>query len=76
MNYDAEESKTTREHLAERYCVEKLDSDTFPLAYRMIDKYKCKDKELVEKLKHTNYYTKSFCGGRNTSLSLTGLRYS
>ena len=45
--YDLTESNITRETLSGIYCVDKLDGDTFLLTCQMIDKYKCKDKELV-----------------------------
>ena len=48
------EINITRGNLSERYCVDKFYSDAFSLTYLMIDKYKRKDKELVDKLKHTN----------------------
>ena len=63
---DVTESDVTREQLAESYCVDQLDGDTFPLTYRMINKYQRKDKEMVEKLKCANYHTKYFRGGGNT----------
>ena len=59
-NSDVEERKITKERSAESYCVNKLYIDTFPLTYITIDKYRCKDKNLVEKLKHANYHTKYF----------------
>ena len=60
MNYDVIERKITREHLAERYCVDKLDSDTLSLIYQSIDKCQRKDKILEEKLKRASYHTKCF----------------
>ena len=66
INSDVKKKQITRENLSERYCVSKLDRDTFPLTYLMIDKYKRKDKELVEKLKCANYRKKYLCGGGNT----------
>ena len=57
------ESKITKEMLSESYSVDKLDADTFPLTYRMIDKYQRKDKNLIAKLKSATYHTKSFRGG-------------
>ena len=57
------ERNIEREILSEIYCVNKLDGNIFPLTYQMIDKYQRKDKELVNKLKHSNYHTKSFPGG-------------
>ena len=66
INSDLEESEITREHLAESYCVEKLDSDTSPLTFQTIDKHQGKDKNMAEKLKRANYHTKSFRGGEST----------
>ena len=60
------ESDVKCEQLAESYGVDQLDGDTFPLTYRMINKYQRKDKEMVEKLKCANYHTKYFRGGGNT----------
>ena len=39
IKYDVKESEITRGNLVERYGVDKLDSGTFPLKYRTIDKY-------------------------------------
>ena len=39
---DVTESDITREHLAERYCVDILDSDAFSLKYRTIEEYQYK----------------------------------
>ena len=66
IDSDATESDITRENLAERYCVEKLDSNAFSLTYQTIDKYQRKDKELTDKIKVANYHTKYFLGGGNT----------
>ena len=63
VNSDITEGGNTRVTLTGSYCVNKLYSDTFPLTYQNIDKYKQKDKELVSKVKRTNYHTKYFCGG-------------
>ena len=49
INSDVAESDITREHLAESYYFERLDSDKFPLTYQTIDKYQRKDKNMVEK---------------------------
>ena len=54
--------KIKRENLDDIYCVDKLYSNTFPLAYQFIEKYQRKDNELVAKLKCENYHTKYFCG--------------
>ena len=57
VKYDnKEDSSIIKEYLAESYCVNKYDGDTFPQIYRMIDKYQRKDKELVAK-KTRNYHT-------------------
>ena len=56
---DITEGKITRENLADIYCVNEWDEDTFPLTYRMINKYQRKYKELVSKLKNASYHTKS-----------------
>ena len=61
INYDVKMSDNTSEYLEESYCVDKLDIHTFPLTYRKIDKHKCKDKEMIEKLKCANDRTKYFC---------------
>ena len=45
------------------YCVDELDIGTFPLTYQIIDKYQCKYKELVDKLKCKNCHDKYFCEG-------------
>ena len=60
---DVTEGNITRETLSESYCADKVDGDTFPLTYRIIDKYQWKYKELVDKLKCANYHTKYSCGG-------------
>ena len=52
------------ENLPGHYCFDKLDGDTFPLTYQMIDKYQWKDIELVDKLIRNNYHIKYFCGHR------------
>ena len=41
-----------------------MDDKTFPLIYQSIEKYQHKDKEVIAKLKCTNYHTKYFRGGR------------
>ena len=66
INYDVTESDITREHLLESYCFDKLDIDPFPLTYQTIYKYKRKDKNQVETLKHADHHTKYFRGGGNT----------
>ena len=43
-----------REYLAESYCVNKKDGDTFPYISQNIEKYQRKDKELVSKIKRAN----------------------
>ena len=60
INFDLKDRNIKREYLAETYCVDKLDSDTFQLRYLTIDKYQRKDKESVEKLKRENYHTEYF----------------
>ena len=50
--------------LFDSYCAKKLDGDMLTLTYQKIDKYQRKDNELVDKLKHANYHTKYFRGGR------------
>ena len=60
INSDVTESNDTREQLSESYGVDQLDGDTFPLTHQTINKYQCKDKEMVEKLKCANYHTKYF----------------
>ena len=47
INSDIEDSKITRLHLAESYCVDKLDSDTLPLTYLTIYKSQRKDRNFV-----------------------------
>ena len=42
INYATEEIEIIQEHLAESYCVKKLDSGTLPSTYQMIDKYQRK----------------------------------
>ena len=42
INSDSTESGITRETLAEIYCVDKLEGDTFPQTHRMIYKYQQK----------------------------------
>ena len=54
INSDVTESNITREHLAESYCVNKLDKDTFPITYQTIEKNQRKEKNLVEKIKSAN----------------------
>ena len=49
INYNITERKTKGEKLSGRYCVDKFDGNKFPRTHQMIDKYKQKDKELVEK---------------------------
>jgi hypothetical protein len=60
--------------MSETYGIEELETGTFPLTYRIIDKYQRKDTQLLKKLKRTidsntstdhtsNYHTKSFRGG-------------
>ena len=44
INSDVTEGKITRENLGDIYCVDKLDDDTFPLTYQMIDKHQRKEK--------------------------------
>ena len=66
INSCIKEKDTTTGHLSESYSVEKLDSNTLPLTYQTIDKYKRKDKNIVEKLKRANYHNKYFRGGVNT----------
>ena len=44
INSEAKESDITREILSERYCVNELDSETFPLKHPTIDKYQRNDK--------------------------------
>ena len=57
------DSKITREYLAECYGLDKLDSDTFPLNYKLIDKFQQKDHILADKLKRAIYQKETFCGG-------------
>ena len=59
------ESNIIRKILNESYFVDKLDCNMFPLTYYMIDKYICKDKEQVDKLKRAKYHTEYICSGRN-----------
>ena len=63
MNSDVTERNSTRGTLDESYCVNKFDGNAFQQTYQIIDKYQWKDKELLEKLKCTNYDTKYFSGG-------------
>ena len=70
INSDVKESNITREHLLKNYCVKKIDSNILPLGYQTIDKYQHKYKELVDKLKRTNYYTEYICGGGNTLIPI------
>ena len=39
---DVTEGKITRENLGDIYCVDKLDDNTFPLTYQMIEKHQRK----------------------------------
>ena len=63
INYGVTDINIITKKLTESYCFNKLDGGTLPLTHQMIDKYQCKDKELVDKLKRANDYTKYFCGG-------------
>ena len=54
INSDLKQSDITRGNLAEMYCVDKWDSNTFPSIYPTVYKYQRKDKNLVEKLKCEN----------------------
>ena len=60
---DVTERDITRENLADRYCVKTFDGDEFPLLYQKIEEYELKDKELLDKLKPSNYHTKNYRGG-------------
>ena len=59
----------TRKNLSEIYFVNKLDEDTFPPTFRIIDKYQFKYKGLVEKIKcaicHNKYL---YWGGKVTHI--------
>ena len=44
------ESEIKGKKISEKYSVNKLEGDTFPLTYQMIYKYQWKEKELVYKL--------------------------
>ena len=68
INSDIKEIEIAKEHLSERFCVDKLDSDKFPLTHQTIDKYQRKGKNISEKLKIANYHAESFHGGGNTCM--------
>ena len=69
-----QECDVDAKYLSETYGIEELEAGTFPLTYKIIDKYQRKDKDLLNKLKRTidsssstdhtsSYHTKSFRGG-------------
>ena len=69
-----QECYVTDQYMSETYGIEELETGTFPLTYKIIDKYQRKDKQLLKILKRTidsnistdhtnNYHTKSFRGG-------------
>ena len=69
-----QECNVTDQYMSETYGIEELETGTFPLTYKNIDKYQRKDKQLLKILKRTidsnistdhtnNYHTKSFRGG-------------
>ena len=64
MEGNVTDGNITREALAELNGVDKLDDDTFPLKYKIIDKFQQKDPKLVDKLKRAIYQTETFCGGK------------
>jgi len=57
------EEDITTEVLAERYGIEKLEPDTFPLTYATIRKYQLADAELMKKLQNETYDVHTFRGG-------------
>ena len=69
-----QECNVTAQYMSETYGIEELETGTFPLTYKIIDKYQRKDKQLLKILKRTidsntstdhtsSYHTKSFRGG-------------
>ena len=69
-----QECDVTTQYMSETYGVDKLELGTFPLTYKLLDKYQRKDKQLLKILKRTidstsstdhtsSYHTKSFRGG-------------
>ena len=71
-NFTIQESDVSESYLAETYGVDKLEAGTFPLTYKILNKYQRKGEQLLSKLKraveksstdHTEYTTKSFRGG-------------
>ena len=56
------DGQVTREALADLYGVDKLDDDTFPLKYKIIDKYQQKDPKVIDNLKRAVYQMETFVG--------------
>ena len=59
----SDEEQQSPEYLAENFGAEELDSDTFPLTYKLFDDHQRKDAAILQKLKRAQYHTKSFRGG-------------
>ena len=57
--------------MAEGYCVDELDRNTFRLAYRTIHQCELKEKNMIEKLKRINYHTNFFCGSGNKCMLIS-----
>ena len=60
------ESTYTMETILELYNIKELPDGTFPLLFKLIDRYLREDPFLTEKLKCAEYQKGSFCGGCNT----------
>ena len=63
-----DEKSVTDEELAEYYGMDDLPKDTFPLTYKVIDRYQRKDTHIRKKLKSNTYHTKDFRGGGTTRM--------
>jgi hypothetical protein len=63
-----EEHTVTDTELAEYYGMDDLPKDTFPLTYKILDKYQRKDKEILNKLKKKTYHANDFHGGGTTRM--------
>ena len=63
-----DETTVSHTELAENYGVDDLPLDTFPLTYKIMDKYQRKDKEILNKLKMKVYHAKDFRGGGTTRM--------
>ena len=52
--------------MSEIYNIEELPEGSFPLSFKLIDRYQQEDTILTEKLKCAEYIKGSFRGGQNT----------